>query len=249
MKRGFLLLILACLLPAGVSGETHNVADVNKFLDEYREKLATITDYQFRVSQWSLLKDKRDAKVLNYYWMPPNQIRIDVLEGDRGVGTTGILTSDGKVAARPPLGVLNLRFVFDIDHRLVTTNRGRTFVDASLTGIYETISEYAQSSKVRVDYSSKKITFQLSESVSATDVTQIVVFDSETYLPLESNTYENGMHVEHVAWSNFILNADLPERVFNISVNQRRLRRSGLAELAQLPVAEAERRAAGLTPR
>ncbi len=215
--------------------------DPDEFLERYRASISRIDDYQCRISQWSLKDGELDKKIMNFYYRSPEQIRIDVVEGNRGVGSTGVLRPEGKIAASPSIGPIRLRFVFDIHHPVVTTNRGRTFIDAALSEIFDKLSDRVELCSVRVTRIENRIEVENNRcDDDQGDVREIITFDADTLLPLQNDTFVDGAHVEHIEWTNFNVNRNIPEEIFDISVREKKLKRIDGVILASTPVSDYE---------
>ena len=225
--------------------------DVESFLGSFEKLVSEMKGYQVRISQWSKKDEKTENKIMNYYHEFPDSIRIDVIEGNRGEGSTGILNSDGKVGVRGGSRILPIKLKLDLNHRFVTTTRGRTFLDASLTGILESLKNYHWQCDVSLRTSVSYITLAVStcEKVDQSFERVVIQFDRNTLLPTSSDTYENGDHVEHVVWSSYSVESDLPDHIFNLSVSQRELKKTGVVRLAAIEVSAEERVSAGLPAR
>ena len=138
VTKSRLLVCLVAFMAIGVSGSLRALT-FDDFLVKLEKVSALSGDYQCRISQWSADEAGSESKIMNFYFAEPRSIRVDVIEGTRGAGTTGVLRDDGKVEAAPDLPLIRVKFIFDLDHPMVTTNRGRTFDDASLLGIVESL--------------------------------------------------------------------------------------------------------------
>lgn len=234
--------LMAALCALFVSQTAFSIGS-DAFLAELRELVQSIDTYQVRIAQWSVADDTLDAKIMNYYYSAPDLVRVDVLEGTRGAGTTGILAEDGKVTVRTGSRLVPVRLSFALDHRLVTTNRGRTFLDGSLLGILDQLDAFASTCGIEVEHRDGLLI--VTAPACDQEETQVIEFDADSLLPRRSATYEGETLVEAVNWSLFVFAESLPDELFSASMSQREVERAGV-KLSRIPVGESERISARL---
>lgn len=241
MKMKLIAGAFSCIM-LSVSGisRIHSLT-INEFLASFEQILSAAGEYQCRITQWSAKDGKAESKIMNYYFAPPRKIRVDVIEGSRGAGTTGVLTEDGQIEAVPNVPLVRPKFVFELEHPMVTTNRGRTFDEASLPGIFESLSRYAETCEVSVELSEDAIVVVIANCPDRCDTIERMRFDSSSLLPVDHRVFESGMVVEHVMWTNFSLGTVFPEELFNVKLRQSRVANVKNVRVANAPISALER--------
>ena len=241
MKR-----LVATLVFSAAVVVTGFTLDKNDFIDRFATLVGGVTDYQTRVFQRSESDGKSEIKIMNYYYTDPGIIRVDVVEGTRGAGTTGILRIDGKVVARPAFYLFGARFVFEADNPTVTTNRGRTFEDASLAAILESLNGYIEYCEVVIEQEGSLFILTAESCGDDLEKRVVVEFDKETLLPYSSRTYEYGREVEAVFWLHYQINSELHENIFDIRTGRKALINYDEVSIEGIEITDSERRLIGL---
>lgn len=212
----------------------------------FERVISEIHDYQCRLSQWSVSGDRIEKKILNYYFGYDRHIRIDVLEGNRGAGGTGILRVDGKVAARAKFLFVHLRFVLESSHSAVTTIRGRTFRDGSLMGILEMIRSHSEECDVDIERNDSSYVIYSVDCKSNADRRTVIELDADSLLPIISRTFEFGEIVEYVMWTNYTVNGGLPVHIFDIKTKLSEMTEIQEAVVARTAINDRERIVSGI---
>ena len=85
--------------------------------------------------------------------------------------------------------------------------------------------------------SAPEIVFEPRDPSHTAGVTkEIVRLDATTLLPLSTDSFEGSKLVQHAAWSSYILNAGLPDQLFDAFWNPGQLGSMGIESIHTLPL-------------
>jgi len=206
-----------------------------------------ITDYQCRFSEWCTKGSQREERTINYYFKRPRWIRMDIIAGNNwlDIGSAGVYKNDGKVSGRKGgiLGFLPLRV--RLSSPLATTLRGSRFDQSDLYATLEKLYFHLSGSAVSLErlpngliqFSAIPRDPRLNDGFSK----DVLIIDPATWLPQSSDSYEGDAVVQHAEWSHYICNAGLPDELFDVRWDAKRLAKSGIPSIHEVPV-EMEKR-------
>ena len=217
--------------------------DPLQLITAFGNMVKEIEDYQCRISEWSVFEDDAESRVVNFYFKRPRLMRMDVIIGTRigDKGSRSIHYSDCRVVGK----MKYLPFVrkMSLDHPAVTTNRGKTLQDTDLIGIHSTLVRYFFASDMslandgvsyilRVEHSDPTLYDGLK--------TEIIEFEIESLLPTAADGFSSYEHVQRFVFSLYAVNTGLPEELFNIRYDARKLSGTGVAPLVEIPLKDVD---------
>lgn len=218
----------------------------DELLDRFDAVVEDTRAYQCRVMAWSVLDSTLESRIANVYYKAPRHVRMDIVvgskRGDRG--SVAVLREDGKVLAKSGSVFMPFALAFGADDRRVTTIRGQTVIDSTLKGVGEQLAERRTFSTMSVEETVDRYVLRLEikrPSLFNGVTLERVAFDKETLYPLENDTYEGSVHVQHVVWDHYIASEDLPDKLFTIRYNPERLENTGIRTVANIEISMRER--------
>ena len=232
--------LLVCLL-SPLSLSFADSPTPQSIVEAFRSMYASISDYQCRMYENCSKGSSYEERTMNIYFKKPRSIRMDILKGNRfaDTGSIGVYKNDGRVTGRKG-GFLSI-FAITVDKHdpQATTVRGLAFDQSDLQATLEKMQFYLAEGACTL--ATKAGTFELvfeprdpsrNDGVSK----DIVRLDYATLLPLSSDSFEGNHLVQHAQWSSYILNAGLPDQLFDVFWDPRQLEGMGIQSVHSLPV-------------
>jgi outer membrane lipoprotein-sorting protein len=182
-----------------------------------------------------------EERTMNIYFKRPRFIRMDVLAGNRAgdAGGSGVYRNDGKVTGRKGGFFSFLSATVDKHNPQVTSIRGMTIdqidLQATLEKLLLRLSTSASSLSVREGIY-ELVFLPRDPSAEGGTTKEIISLDSATMLPVSAESFEGSRRVQHADWSDYILNAGLPDQLFDINWDPRQLSASGIQSVQSVPL-------------
>ena len=150
---------------------------------------------------------------------------MDILEGNRAFdsGSVGVYTGGEYVSGRKG-GILSCVPVrVGKKNSMATTIRGLTFDESDMQATLEKLQFHLKKSLITVKAVSPD-TYQLTciprDSLETAGISKDIIWiEAKTLLPLAADSYEGERLVQQAEWGNYILNAGLPDELFQIFYN------------------------------
>jgi outer membrane lipoprotein-sorting protein len=191
-------------------------------LNDLKTKWTSIQDYQCQMHSRNRLGDKKDDKKMIFSFKRPQQVRMEITEGDKK-GSTLTRDASGKIRGKKG-GILGLVAVtLGEDDERIRNLRGREFYLADWGTV---IKEYFDASKRgwkftllpdekfnEVDCYVLQTTGRDPKSAVTRDEISI---DKSSGLILRRKQYEGDVLVNEVAWWAIELNAGLADDIFTL---------------------------------
>jgi outer membrane lipoprotein-sorting protein len=239
-RRLTLLAALLCLLvslPLFAADPPTPRSTVEAFQAMYE----SISDYQCRMYEHCRQGNRTEERTMNIYFKRPRFIRMDILEGNRfgDTGSVGVYRNDGKVRGRKG-GLLSfIAITVNKNDPQATTIRGLTFDQSDLQATLGKMQFHLAESActlVAVDGISELVFEPRDPSRNGGVTKDIIRLDAVTLLPVSSDSFEGDRLVQHAEWSSYILNAGLPDQLFDVFWDPGRLEGMGIRSVHALPV-------------
>ena len=237
VKRLIVLLYVLCPLVSSFADSLTFESVVQAF----RAKYESIIDYQCRMVENCRKGSRYEERTMNIYFKKPRFIRMDILKGNifLDAGTIGVYKNDGKVTGRKG-GFLSL-FAMTVDKHdpQATSVRGLAFDEIDMQAVLEKMEFHiAESSACTVTEGDG--TYELDcegrDPAANRGVTRdVVVLDAASLLPLSTDSFEGSQLVQHAVWSSYIVNAGLPDKLFDVFWDPRQLTALGIQNISALP--------------
>ncbi len=197
-----------------------------------------IEDYQCRMHEFSVGRGRREERIINYYFKKPQMIRMDILDGNRAFdsGSVGIYTGGNRVTGHR--GGIMKDFILSVkkDSTIATSVRGETIDQSGMLTVIERFEYLLANGDVSVTEKTSHIEFEflpfdpsLNDGVSR----EVVWIDRDMQLIIRNERYENDALVQQVMWKDYIINAGLPEKLFDARFETAQLRGTGIQLLSQ----------------
>ena len=201
----------------------------------------SVSDYQCRMYENCRQRSSYEERTMNIYFKRPRSIRMDILKGNRfaDTGSIGVYKNDGRVTGRKG-GLLSF-IAINVDKHdpQATTIRGLAFDQSDLQATLEKMQFHLAESAcaLAVGAGIYELVFEPRDPSRNGGVTKdIVRLDAATLLPASSDSFEGSQLVQHAQWSSYILNAGLPDQLFDVFWDPRQLAGMGIQSVHALPV-------------
>lgn len=234
MKR-FLPLILPFLLLAEARAEENSAL---WFFDKIQERYESIRDYQCRIDTYCTDGRSNEHRILNFYFKSPRLIRIDLLWGNKPFdsGSVGVFPGGDTIAGHRGGLLSSLTMTIPKKSPLSTTLRGEAFDEIDMEAILSNLSFYIGNGEVRVGrdgnaYWISCVPFDVSENGGISR--DIAWFDGKTLTITKFRRYEGAALVQEAVWTNYIINAGIPDRLFDPKFDPCDLLKYGITVLEQ----------------
>jgi len=207
-------------------------------IDAVIDRYENVSDYQCRFSQSCTDRGKLEIRTMNLYFKKPSMIRIDVLHGSRpyDAGSVAVYLGDGKVVGHwgGVMKVFTLKL--PVRHPLVTNLRGESIDESVMDAFIFRIPFFLERGTIEVEPGDDAHVFICTpDNESENDgITRDVVWvDTSTLLVVRSERYESETLVQEATWSGYIVNAGLPDELFDAGYNSKELKRLGIETLSR----------------
>ena len=234
MKR-FLPLVLPFLLLAEVRAEENSAL---WFFDKIGERYESIRDYQCRIDTYCTDGRSNEHRILNFYFKRPRLIRIDLLWGNKPFdsGSVGVFLGGDMIEGHRGGLLSSLTMTIPKKSPLATTLRGEAFDEIDMEAILSKLYFYIRNGEVRVGRDGNAfwiscVPFDASENGGISR--DIAWFDGKTLTITRSQRYEGASLVQEAVWTNYIINAGIPNRLFDPKFDPCDLRKHGITVLEQ----------------
>ncbi|MBI9098461.1 MAG: hypothetical protein JEY91_08275 [Spirochaetaceae bacterium] len=236
MKKKLISFIFIFIISTMIHSQGYSPSEVVHLFGEH---LNTIKDYQCRMYEWSIKGKKEEIRYINFYFLSPRLIRMDILKGNRAgdTGSIGVLREDGRVRGRKG-GILSaIAVTVDREHGLATTIRGVTFDESDAIAAHERLLFLLDNSQIDLFEDPSGWLFECYLFEEDEGVTREVLFlDRLTMMPLFTKSYEKNKLVQFVQWDSYIINAGLPEELFHVRYKADKLNDLQITNNTNLPL-------------
>ncbi len=233
-KAVFSAFLLFGSLAAGLAQTPQSVVDA------FEEMYASITDYQCRMWEYCRQGSRYEERNIDFYFKRPRLIRMDILKGNRtgDGGSVGVYKND-RVTGRKG-GILGIFAITVNKHDTqATTIRGVTFDQSDMQATLEKMRFHLANSACALSVSEDVyvLVFEPYDPAASGGVTKDVIrLDVKTLLPVSSDSFEGTRNVQHAGWERYILNAGLPDELFDVHWDTGRLSKMDIPTVHGVPL-------------
>lgn len=210
-------------------------------VEAFQAMYVSIADYQCRMHENCRQGNSYEERTMDIYFKKPRFVRMDIRKGNRfmDAGTVGIYKNDGKVTGRKGGWLSFLVLTLDKHDPSVTSVRGLALDQIDMQAILEKMQFHLAESTTTLTVSGA--TYELSfeprnPSLTRGVTKEIVRLDASSLLPLSADSFEGKQLVQHAVWSSFILNAGLPDQLFDVFWDPAQLVGMGVQSVHTQPV-------------
>jgi hypothetical protein len=229
-----------CLL-APLPSSAADLSTPRSVVEAFAAMYASLSDYQCRMQEECRQGSRHEERTIDFYFKKPRFIRMDILKGSRfgDNGAVGVLRGDGRVRGRKGglLGILAI--TVDKHDPQATTVRGLAFDESDLQATLEKMRFHLAESACTLSVSGAmyELVFEPRDPSRNGGVTKDVIrLDAVTLLPASSDSWEGERLVQHAEWSTYIIDAGLPDQLFDVFWDPAQLERMGIRSIHALPL-------------
>mgnify|MGYP001163299303 CR=1 FL=1 len=238
MRLSTILLAALLLPPRALCADPPTPASV---VESLRALYDALSDYQCRMYEHCSQDGRYEERTIDFYFKKPRLIRMNVLKGNRfgDNGAVGVYRNDGKVTGRKG-GLLSfLTIVVDKHDAQATTVRGLTFDQSDLQATLEKMELHLSVSRCSIVDGAGfyELEFEPRDPSRLGGLTrEIIRLDESSLLPISSDSFEGETLVQHAVWSSYILDAGLPDELFDVRWDPGRLAVLGIRSVHEVPL-------------
>jgi outer membrane lipoprotein-sorting protein len=228
------LIFLFFILTECAADEMHHEEIIGKIKARYDE----IQDYQCRLVEYCTDGSRYEKRTINYYFKKPKLIRMDILKGNRpfDTGSVAVYHGSGKVTGHRGGILKHLILNLSKTHTLATTIRGVTIDESDMETVLKRLHFFLEGGIIvvneRVDvYEFVCVPLNAGENDGVTK--DIVWIDKKELLIRRNERYEEETLVQDAQWNNYIINAGLPDELFDVHFDVTTLSQRGIPLLGQ----------------
>ncbi len=210
-------------------------------VEAFQAMYESISDYQCRMEEHCRQGSRHEERTINFYFKKPRFIRMDILKGNRfsDTGSVGVYGNGGKVTGRKG-GLLSfLAITVDKHDPQATTIRGLAFDQSDMRATLEKMQFHLAESTCTLSMGGGiyELVFEPRDPSRNDGVTRdVITLDAATLLPTSSDSFEGDQLVQHAEWSSYIIDAGLPDQLFDVFWDPKQLEGMGVRNVHALPV-------------
>ena len=228
------LLAVAFLFPV----DCHGAERIDEVIASILQNYESVVDYQCRLTVLSYLGNKREERIINFYFKKPKLIRMDILKGTRpgDSGSIGVYKGGDKVAGRRGGLLSGIVIKVSKDNPLVTTIRGVGLHESDLETVFDQLAFYKAKGRIEFRDAGSSYVFTCTTRNPAENEgisKDLVWIDSKNFLITRNERYEGDRLVQAASWGEYIVNAGLPEELFDVKFDVGTLGERGIPILSQ----------------
>lgn len=211
---------------------------VTELIDRVVAAYNSINDYQCRLHETSVLGNRYEKRIVNFYFKKPRMIRMDILMGNRPFdsGSVGVYTGGNKVIGHQGGILKSIVLTLPKKSPLATTIRGIAFDESDMQAVIERLIYLNNYGTVSIENegSSLKFTCAPFRAADYEGITKEIAWaDKKSLLISRNERYVGEKLVQEVEWKGYIVNAGLPDELFSITFKAEDLKKYNIAHLSQ----------------
>jgi outer membrane lipoprotein-sorting protein len=194
---------------------------LRRLYEEMKARYEGIRDYQCRMVEWSIEGDRCENRTMNFYFKKPKLIRMDVLEGNRPFdsGSVAVYLGSGKVTGHRGGPLKGIVLNVPKHSPLATTIRGVAIDESDMETVLEKIPYYLENGTISMSehddsFSFACVPFDASKNGGVSR--DILRVDKKTLFVTYNERFVGDVSVQRVRWGEYIIDAGLPDELFDI---------------------------------
>ena len=206
--------------------------------EKIKKNYETIFDYQCRIDTFCTDGKRIEKRLLNFYFKKPRMIRIDLLKGNQlfDEGSVGVF-KDGDTVTGHRGGILSsILMTVHKKSPFATTLRGEAFDEIDMEAVLDNLLDYLINGACFLieDETSYMIScIPYDEEQNKGISKDIAWFDKDTLTITRFQRYEGTTLVQEAEWSDYIINAGIPDRLFDPQFDPEQLQKDNIPVLNQ----------------
>jgi outer membrane lipoprotein-sorting protein len=206
--------------------------------EKIKKNYETIFDYQCRIDTFCTDGNRNEKRLLNFYFKKPRMIRIDLLKGNQlfDAGSVGVFKG-GETVTGHRGGILS-SIVMTVHKKstFATTLRGEAFDEIDMEAVLYNLLVYLKDgacflSEDETSYMISCIPYNEEQNKGISK--DIAWFDKDTLTITRFQRYEGATLVQEAEWSDYIINAGIPDKLFDPQFDPEQLRKDNIPVLKQ----------------
>jgi len=197
-----------------------------------------IKDYQCRLFEWSTDGRRYEERIINFYFKKPKLIRMDILRGNRPFdsGSVAVYLGSGKVKGHRGGILKNIVLNVPRESALATTIRGVTMDESDMETVIIKMKYYLENGKISITetgdvYQFECVPFDVTKNEGISR--DVLWIGKKNLLVVYNERFAGTKSVQRVQWCDYIVNAGLPDELFNIDFNVASLAERGIPIITQ----------------
>ncbi len=211
---------------------------VEKKIDEIKRNYEKIHDYQCRLVESCRNNNRYESRIINYYFKKPKMIRMDILSGNRpfDAGSVGVYTDGDKVRGHRGGPLKHIQLNLSKHNPLATTIRGVSIDESDMETVLQRLEFFLTNGTIslQIDYKNLIFICHPFDAEENEGITKDIVWvDRVNLLIVRNERYENEVLVQEVEWKDYIINAGLPDKIFDVLFNITELEKENIPLISQ----------------
>jgi hypothetical protein len=234
--KGFYALTVFLICAVAWANADEN--DAYRFFERIQQRYETINDYQCRIDTFCTNGRSNEQRILNFYFKRPRLIRVDLLWGNMPFdnGSVGVYKGGDTITGHRGGILSSIVMTIPKKSAMATTLRGEAFDEIDMEAVLDKLYFYIGNGSVRIweegrFYRIVCVPFDVSKNGGITK--DIARFERDTLTITGFQRYEAGVLVQEAVWTDYIINAGLPDRLFDVKCDPKSLKREGIPVLRQ----------------
>jgi outer membrane lipoprotein-sorting protein len=209
-----------------------------RIFEKIKNNYDSINDYQCRIDTFCTDGKGVEKRLLNFYFKKPRMIRIDLLKGNKlfDDGSVGVFKGGDTVTGHKGGILSSILMTVPKKSPFATTLRGEAFDEIDMEAVISDLLFYLENGtcSLKEDETSYMISCAPFDETQNRGISKDVAwFDKKTLTITRFLRYEGKTLVQEAKWTDYIINAGLPEDLFDPQFDPKRLREENIPVLAQ----------------
>jgi outer membrane lipoprotein-sorting protein len=206
--------------------------------EKIKSNYETILDYQCRIDTFCTDGKGIEKRLLNFYFKKPRMIRIDLLKGNQlfDEGSVGVFKGGDTITGHKGGLLSSIQMTVHKKSPFATTLRGEAFDEIDMEAVLGYLLNYLKNGSCFLAEDEKSYMIscvpydeEQNEGISR----DVAWFDKDTLIITRFQRYEGATLVQEAEWSAYIINAGIPDALFNLQFDPKQLQRVNIPVLNQ----------------
>ncbi|UCB47402.1 MAG: hypothetical protein JSV25_08360 [Spirochaetota bacterium] len=239
MKRLFLKRLVPIFLFFLVVAETlANQESTGLLFEKIKKNYETIVDYQCRIDTFCTDGKRIEKRLLNFYFKKPRMIRIDLLKGNQlfDAGSVGVFQGGDTITGHKGGMLSSILMTVHKKSPFATTLRGEAFDEIDMEAVLSYLLDYLKNGACLLmeEETSYIVSCVPNDEKQNNGISKdIAWFDKDTLIITRFQRYEGTTLVQEAKWRDYIINAGIPDKLFDPLFDPEQLQKDNIPVLNQ----------------
>jgi outer membrane lipoprotein-sorting protein len=208
------------------------------FFEKIKKNYESIIDYQCRIDTFCTDGKRIEKRLLNFYFKKPRMIRIDLLKGNQlfDEGSVGVFKGGDTITGHKGGMLSSILMTVHKKSPFATTLRGEAFDEIDMEAVLSYLLGYLRNGSCILieDETSYMISCVPYDEKQNNGISKdIAWFDKNTLIITRFQRYEGSILVQEAEWRDYIINAGIPDKLFDPQFDPGQLQKDNVPVLNQ----------------